>query len=36
MSEPKKQEKDFTLEVDVLLPEATTLAKVSVGIHYFS
>lgn len=28
MAEVRKQEKDFTKEVDELLPEATTLAKV--------
>lgn len=28
MAEVKKQEKDFTPEVDALIPEATTLAKV--------
>ena len=28
MADPKKQEKDFTKEVDSLLPEARTLAKV--------
>ena len=28
MADPKKQEKDFTKEVDTLLPEARTLAKV--------
>jgi hypothetical protein len=29
MAEPKKQEKDYTAEVDVILPEAQALALVS-------
>lgn len=33
MADQKKQEKDFTLEVDAILPEATTLAKVSCTFH---
>ena len=33
MADQKKQEKDFTSEVDTILPEATTLAKVSCIIH---
>ena len=28
MADPKKQEKDFTKEVDSLIPEAQTIAKV--------
>ena len=28
MADPKKQEKDYTKEVDALLPETKTLAKV--------
>lgn len=33
MADQKKQEKDFTSEVDAILPETTTLAKVSFTIH---
>ena len=33
MADQKKQEKDFTSEVDTILPEATTLAKVSCIVH---
>ena len=33
MSEPKKQERDFTPEVDALIPEATALAKVYYRHH---
>ena len=33
MAEPKKQEKDYTKEVDALLPEAKTLAKVRRVMH---
>jgi hypothetical protein len=29
MAEVKKQERDFTVEVDALLPEASSLVKVS-------
>lgn len=32
MSDNKKQERDFTPEVDALLPEATALAKVGISI----
>lgn len=28
MSDPKKQERDFTPEVDALIPEATALVEV--------
>lgn len=35
MSEPKKQERDFTPETDALIPEAKALAKVRspVNVH---
>lgn len=29
MAEPKKQEKDYTKEVDAILPEAEALARVN-------
>jgi hypothetical protein len=31
MAEVKKQEKDYTKEVDQLIPEAESIARVSVG-----
>jgi len=31
MADVKKQEKDFTKEVDQLIPEATSIAQVSFG-----